>query len=478
MASGAAPDPRGWAAPALLVVGVVTALRVAALWLSPTDLFVDEAQYWLWAQDPAFGYFSKPPLIAWIIGLSTLGSDAPFWVRLPAPLLHAATALILGRGAATLWGAAAGAWTAAAWVTLPMAAVGSFMISTDTVMAPFLALALFAWLGVLRGGGRAAALAAGACLGLAALGKYAALYYALAAAVAALRPAFRPRLGEAFVALLALVAVLAPNLAWNALNGLATVQHTLDNANWVRDPGARAALHPLGWIGFLAEQFAVFGPGMAAGLVWLGLTLRRQEERVRLLAAFAVGIVLLVSVQALVSRAYANWAAAAYVAGTLAVIAALPGGWRAAAVAVNAAMSLLVTLAVAWPDRLPPRLGDAMTRYEGRAAMSRAILAAAEAHGLGTVVATDRDILADLFHTGRDSGIAIRALGGPGRPEHHYALAFPFRPGSAPVLFATQPGEPPACAGALPLAPLRGEGYWRDRPRVLWVVPGDCWSGR
>ena len=476
MANAAAPDPRGWAAPALLVVGAVTALRVWALWVSPTDLFVDEAQYWLWAQGPAFGYYSKPPMIAWVIWLSTLGSDAPFWVRLPAPLLHAATALILGRGAASLWGASAGAWTAAAWVLLPMAAVGSFMISTDTVMFPFLALALLAWLAVLRGGGRIAALAAGACLGLAALSKYAALYYVLAAGVAAFWPVYRPRGREALVALAALVVVLAPNLIWNLLNGLATVQHTLDNADWVRDPAARAALDPLGWLSFLLEQFAVFGPLTAGGLVWLGLTLRRRGERVRLLAGTAIGIVLLVSVQALLSRAYANWAASAYVAGTLAVIASLSVRWRAAAVVVNAALCLLVLVAVAFPERLPRRLAEAMDRYQGRAAMSRAILAEAGTRGLRTIVATDRDILADLFYTGGEAGVAFRALAGPGRPDNHYALAFPYRSGAEPVLFVTRPDRPPACEGAEPLGPLEGRGYWQDRRRALWSVPGDCWA--
>ena len=36
-----------------------------------TDLFFDEAQYWAWSLEPAFGYYSKPPLIAWMIALST-----------------------------------------------------------------------------------------------------------------------------------------------------------------------------------------------------------------------------------------------------------------------------------------------------------------------------------------------------------------------------------------------------------------------
>ena len=53
------------------------------------ELFFDEAQYWAWGQEPAFGYYTKPPLIAWIIGATTsLCGDTPFCVRLPSPLMH------------------------------------------------------------------------------------------------------------------------------------------------------------------------------------------------------------------------------------------------------------------------------------------------------------------------------------------------------------------------------------------------------
>jgi hypothetical protein len=32
-----------------------------------TDLFVDEAQYWFGRRNIDFGYYSKPPMIAWVI---------------------------------------------------------------------------------------------------------------------------------------------------------------------------------------------------------------------------------------------------------------------------------------------------------------------------------------------------------------------------------------------------------------------------
>ena len=65
-----------------------------ALYLNTTDLFFDEAQYWFWSEELAFGYYSKPPLIAWIIRAATeiCGRAKPA-SALPSPFLHAATAL-------------------------------------------------------------------------------------------------------------------------------------------------------------------------------------------------------------------------------------------------------------------------------------------------------------------------------------------------------------------------------------------------
>src|SRR5437016_7532739 len=83
----------------LLVVGIiaaVTLIRCAVLVISPLDLYPDEAQYWWWAQTPEFGYFSKPPMIAWIIWFSTaVFGQAEWTIRLASPLFHAATALLI-----------------------------------------------------------------------------------------------------------------------------------------------------------------------------------------------------------------------------------------------------------------------------------------------------------------------------------------------------------------------------------------------
>ena len=74
-----------------LAVAWVTALTVLRLFtsaLSGLELHGDEAQYWSWGQTLDFGYFTKPPLIAWVIAATTaVCGDGEACVRASSPLL-------------------------------------------------------------------------------------------------------------------------------------------------------------------------------------------------------------------------------------------------------------------------------------------------------------------------------------------------------------------------------------------------------
>ena len=109
----------------LLALILVAVARSLAIMLSPLELGVDEAQYWLWSTRFDFGYYTKPPLTSWIIGASHAVFGHHVWaVRLPAPWIHLATALVLWRAGCWLGGNAAGRWAALLWASLPAVAVG------------------------------------------------------------------------------------------------------------------------------------------------------------------------------------------------------------------------------------------------------------------------------------------------------------------------------------------------------------------
>src|SRR6266446_10998787 len=146
---------RPYAAWMLLGVATITALRLVWLALQPADLFPDEAQYWVWSQRLALGYYSKPPLVAWLIALTTgLFGDGEFAVRLSAPLLHAGAAIFVYATGARLFDRRAEFWSALAYASLPGVSVSAFIISTDAALLLFWAAALYCFIRAREDGGR------------------------------------------------------------------------------------------------------------------------------------------------------------------------------------------------------------------------------------------------------------------------------------------------------------------------------------
>ena len=399
---------------ALWITVALTAVRLAAIFITPLELYPDEAQYWLWSRTLDFGYFSKPPMVAWTIWATTaLGGDAEAFVRLAAPLYQAATALAVFVIARRLYGAETALAACALYHLMPGVQLSAAVVATDAPLMAFLAwaLALYVFAPSTEGLRRRVAVGgAGALLGLAFLSKYAAIYAVLGLALHLLldpqaRRSWRPRDGLA--ALGAFAVVVAPNLIWNATHGFATVQHTAANANW----SAENLFNPAELLDFAGSQFGVFGPiAFAVLLVGAGLLTwrRRWTPADILLVCFAAPPFLIVAVQALISRANANWSAAGYVAGTILVAAWLmrwrARGWLIATLATQGAVAALFLAFVISPD-LADRMGfaNSFKRAKGWEQMTEAITnRAMHDLSLSAIAVDDRFMFNAAAYYGRD----------------------------------------------------------------------------
>jgi 4-amino-4-deoxy-L-arabinose transferase-like glycosyltransferase len=473
-------DERPWWPAVIALAALVVLARWILLAFDRTDLFVDEAQYWLWGQTLAWGYYSKPPLIAWLIeAVTTLaGSDSQFWVRMPAAALHGITAVLLAALSARVIGPRSAIWVAVAYLTLPMVGVGMMMISTDTVMAPFFVAALLMHARLCESGRARDALLVGALIGAAFLAKYAAVYFLFGAGLAALIYP-QARIGWRNAALIAtsFLVVTSPNLLWNVFSDLTTLQHTADNIGWVRGTANAAQMPGIAGVAeFLLSQFGMFGPVLFATLLVAMARFRTSGY----LIAFALVPLLAVTAQAALDRANANWAVTAYFAGTIlamAILARIP--WlRLAGLAVNAALFTCVTLLTLWPQTpIPLVAGDPpMMRYVGRAALSEELLSYSRQHGGVPIYAESRDVLADLFYTGRDSGIPFYAPRPGERARNHYeqAHALPTDIGG-PLVYVSR--QAPTCASLAEPAPVgRAEGAYARLGLSAYLVEGACLS--
>jgi 4-amino-4-deoxy-L-arabinose transferase-like glycosyltransferase len=299
--SGLLAADHGLARLTLLLVAIL-AVRLVGLALSHAELYFDEAQYWDWAQAPAFGYFSKPPLLAWIIWAATaLFGDSPFAVRLSAPLMHFATSFVIYAIAARLYAPRVGFWAALLYAIMPGTSISATLMSTDVPLLLCWSVALLALIHHVERPSLAAGLVLGLAIGLGLNAKYAMAYFVLCYAVyAAVSPQARATLKHpgTWAALALAILLIAPNVWWNVEHQFATFEHTRENAAW----GGRFP-NVMGLLAFIGTQIAIVSPVPAAAfaLAFAGRKAGVEGEPRRLLLAMSLPIFLLICGQALIS---------------------------------------------------------------------------------------------------------------------------------------------------------------------------------
>lgn len=388
---------------------LVTACRIGILIATPLNLGPDEAQYWSWSLAPAFGYFSKPPMIAWMIGASTaICGDGEACIRVTAPLFHGATALLVFFAARALYDVRVGIWSGLTYALMPGTSFSSLLITTDVPLLFFWALALLAVAELRRAPNIAWSIALGAAMGLGLLSKYAMLYFPLGIAIAFLPTAEGRSLllsRWSLIALAAAAAVFAPNVIWNALHGFATVGHTASNANW----GAEQLFNLRRAFEFLAAQVGIIGPVAAVIVVW-GLTRgwreRRYDSADTLLLALSLPVLAVIAVQAFISRANANWAAPAFVALSILVCAWGIRRHQVKFLATNLAFNAILALmlgALAVSPAFVAAVGqeNSVKRLRGWDEAGRSITSVASSAPFAAILSDDREDMASLFYYAR-----------------------------------------------------------------------------
>ena len=299
----------------LFILIIITIVRIYSLHLSPIELSVDEAQYWHWSRNIDFGYFTKPPLIAWMVAFSTLiFGNAEWAIRLFSPITHLFISLVLWVTAKFTFGSNSGKVAALIWIFMPAASLGGFIISTDTPLLLFWSLSLFFLLISIRQNSSFSSLFVGIFLGFAFLSKYAALYFLIFLIIWWLIYDRSTFLGikNILIILFTSALIASTNLYWNYLNDFATVNHTISNANL-----SVLTLNYNNVIDFLSSQFLVFGPLFFLLYLLVIIDSLFKDRDITLLAMMSFPIIILITVQSFLKIANANWAVTAYVGATL-----------------------------------------------------------------------------------------------------------------------------------------------------------------
>ncbi|MCS6787416.1 MAG: glycosyltransferase family 39 protein [Thiobacillaceae bacterium] len=419
----------------ILLLGLLVAWRIAALLHLDLELYADEAQYWSWSLAPDFGYYSKPPMVAWLIALSTrLLGDGELAVRAATFVLWPATSVWLWLTVRRLfagepWAAPAALASALAFATLPMTFLGGILITTDAPLLFFWAASLYLLVRTLQGDRWRDWLGLGLLAGLGLLSKYSMVFFAPALLAYLLASPAQRRLlltPKPYAAAAVALAVFAPNLVWNARHHYASLQHTAEISQL-----GRSLFHPEALLEFFAAQFLVFGPIMLLGLIALALQPRIwwMDARLRLLAAFAFVPLAAFLLLALLSRALANWAAFAYAAGSALVvtlwIVRRQGRWFKAALIVNLLLGALVYHLPDATRALGLELGrktDPYARVTGYRALGAEVRRRLAAEPGARLMADDRKSMASLLYYARPESLDAVYYNPSGALDNHYVL--------------------------------------------------------
>lgn len=413
------------------VAAVIIAIllwRLAAFSLSGASLYVDEAQYWVWAQDLSWGYFSKPPGIAALIAASTyVFGDSPLGVKALAMLSYLLSALLCGAIARRLFNPHVAMWTTLITLTLPAFAWLGLFASTDALLTLCWLLALHCYLSAIATPTPVAWLKLGIACGLGLLSKYTMLAFVLGAFLHLLvehRRLLATR-GPWLAAGVALL-LLAPNILWNITHDFPTLRHTADIT--------LQRQHADGWNGlleFIAAQWLCLGPVLGSlGIYGLIHAWRHhQPPDYRLLILFSLPLWLLVCIQAWNGGANANWAAPALAPASIALVAALLAQNRPKLLIAALVSNLLLVAVVYHAPQLLSTVDSAKStkfnpyiRAMGWAELAAELRPIALRYPEAPLLADNRTVLSHMRYELRDLNPQVISWNPQGIISDHYRL--------------------------------------------------------
>jgi len=343
----------------LLWLGGIVLVRLVMLLavVHGADLAGDEAYYWDWGRQPDWGYYSKPPMIGWMMGvIGWLTGDAEWGIRLAALLLGMVTLLITWRLARELAGERVAGLASLLMVLTPGNAGLCLLLTID---APL----LLAWTAALWLFWRAAEqpeklmrwLLLGLVIGFGCLSKQMMLVFPLLMLVfAAVSPEDRGLLkrGGFWMAAILGLLFIGPVLWWNEQHGWITLEHTKHHFDVSSTPTLSK------WLGRTGEniglQALVYTPVLFIAMVaalWHGFRRFRGLSRpLRYLWLCSGPALACFALLALRQRINPNWPAAFFVPAIILSAAwMLQGGrevWRRWSLRVAGGLAVVIHVAV------------------------------------------------------------------------------------------------------------------------------------
>ncbi|MBE0425376.1 MAG: glycosyltransferase family 39 protein [Nitrospirae bacterium] len=377
--------------------------RIYYILNGPLDLSPDEAHYWEWSRRLDLSYYSKGPMIAYLIFLGTsVFGDTVFGIRIMAVVLSALSSIILYILGKKLYDEKVGLSAAILLQLIPLFSTYGIVFTIDSPFIFFWVLSLYFFWKAINAGIRMQdagyriqdnknhsscivnhdsvpnthhssliywyLLALSTGLGL--LTKYTmAFFYPCAFLSLLLSGEYRKILLTKwpYLSFIISLIVFSPLIIWNINNDWVTLRHTAGQAHVAE--GIQISLKT--FFEFLGSQIGVITPVLLIIMIFSIFKLRKDRKGY-LLFWFSVPVIAFFLLKSLQAKVQANWALPGYIAGIVAFTAFCTGkihsGRKGMKVLIGSAVliSVIVTATGHYPSllRLPVKLDPTM-RLQG-----------------------------------------------------------------------------------------------------------------
>ncbi len=127
----------------LVLFGVIV-LRIGFLFVNDLALLGDESYYWEWSRRPDWCYFSKPPMVAWLIAIFTnwLGHSVAI-LRLPAVILGTVCIWFFYATAKSIYGKTSAAFAVLLMLATPDNVLSNLIMTIDAPLTCFWMISVY-----------------------------------------------------------------------------------------------------------------------------------------------------------------------------------------------------------------------------------------------------------------------------------------------------------------------------------------------
>lgn len=317
---------------AWLIVAVMT-FRLAFILTSDLDLIGDEAYYWEWSRRPDWCYYSKPPMVAWLIAAFTgLFGHETWVVRLPVVLLGGLSLWFLQATARAFHGAKAAVLCVLLLLATPNNVLANFLMTIDPPLYAFWIMTVYFLRRALFDDDKAAWWWAGLTAAAALLSKQAALLLPLLLAIYLALDSQRRRFFKREFGwfMLPVLLVIVQIVVWNAANDWVMFGHS--KGHFTPHEALTIGQRIKHSLEFLMYQALLLSP-----LIWLmsvmvsvqgGYRFKTLTDQQRFLWLFGPAPMLAVLLLSVVQKVQGNWPMPFYLSALILVAGeGLNGRW-------------------------------------------------------------------------------------------------------------------------------------------------------